>query len=136
MNRRLLPLLLLVLGAAAPAAFAADVYKWTDEKGVVHYGDTPPEGSDATRVALREIRPAQEDPAPAAATPKPEEKPVAPTNQSNCDIARRNLETLVKAPRVEMDSDGDGKPEPLSDEQRAAEQARNEDLVRIYCGGE
>ena len=134
MNRRsCLLLLLLALSAASPAWAAGEVYKWTDEKGVVHYGDAPPEGSAATKVAVREIRAADEPAAPAEAA-KPEEKPAAPTAQSNCDIAKRNLETLVKAPRVEMDNDGDGKPEPLSDEQRAAEQSRNEDLVRIYCG--
>ena len=136
MNRRChLPLLLLALTAASPVWAAGEVYKWTDEKGVVHYGDAPPEGSAATKVAVREIRAAEEPAAPSEEA-KPAEKPAAPTAQSNCEIAKRNLETLVKAPRVEMDGDGDGEPEPLTDEQRAAEQTRNEDLVRIYCGAE
>jgi len=28
--------------AAAPAAAGADVYKWTDERGVASYGERPP----------------------------------------------------------------------------------------------
>lgn len=32
---------LVALAVALPAAFATDIYKWTDENGVVHFGDTP-----------------------------------------------------------------------------------------------
>lgn len=37
------------------AAIATDVFSWTDEKGVVHYGDEPPEQSQAHRVHLPEL---------------------------------------------------------------------------------
>ncbi|HXC41265.1 MAG TPA: DUF4124 domain-containing protein [Burkholderiales bacterium] len=36
-------LVLLALCAVAGAAAAADVYRWVDEKGKVHYGDTVPD---------------------------------------------------------------------------------------------
>lgn len=39
----------LVLLAAAPGAFA-QVYKWRDKAGVVHYGESPPPGVRATPV--------------------------------------------------------------------------------------
>jgi len=36
---------------AAQVAFAADdLYKWVDEKGVVHYSDTPPAGKAAKKL--------------------------------------------------------------------------------------
>lgn len=47
---RLLALIGLLLAAPLPAA--ADVYRWVDEDGVVHYGDEP--RGDAERVELPE----------------------------------------------------------------------------------
>lgn len=119
----------------APAAFAAErVYKWTDEKGVVHYGDQPPEGVESSKVAVKAARgetveePAE--PAPAApAEPRPSPK-------SNCAMVKENLATFDKADEVEMDRDGDGEPEKLDAEARAAERARQEQLVSIYCQDE
>lgn len=140
MNRLVPPALLAAVLCAATAALASgEVYKWTDEKGQVHYSDTPPSGQVHSRVAVRGVRQssasaaaeaAAADADAAAAAPA---KPAAPTPQSNCDIARRNLETFAKSSSVVMDSDGDGKPEPLDEATRAAELARNQDLVRIYC---
>jgi glutaredoxin len=50
-GRHWLPGLLLL--AALPAHFpaAAQVYKWTDAQGTVHYGDTPPPQRAASRLA-------------------------------------------------------------------------------------
>lgn len=39
---RLVPMLLLLVPLAAPAAGKGEVYKWVDDKGVVHYTDKPP----------------------------------------------------------------------------------------------
>ena len=41
-SRTALVAILLPLLAAMPTGLAAQVYKWTDEKGVVNYGDKPP----------------------------------------------------------------------------------------------
>ncbi len=52
---------LLLLGLLLPVALAqAEVYRWVDEKGRVHYGDRPA-GDRAERVELH-TRPAGEDP--------------------------------------------------------------------------
>jgi len=46
MDRRLIILLGSVIGAvSATAAPAAEVHKWTDADGLVHYSDTPPPAS-------------------------------------------------------------------------------------------
>lgn len=48
-------IVLLSLGLAVPAL--ADVYRWTDEDGRVHYGDQPPPGIDGEQVDL-DVQPA------------------------------------------------------------------------------
>jgi hypothetical protein len=74
-------LILVALLALAPAAIA-DVYKWVDRNGSVHYGDTPPANARSRSVDLRYARSAtttevnsccvaKED------TPKPAEQPVS-----------------------------------------------------------
>ncbi|MCG5494298.1 MULTISPECIES: DUF4124 domain-containing protein [Ectothiorhodospira] len=50
MNARLTTLLLL-LTLAAPAM--AEVYRWTDDQGNTVFGDTPPDGVDATPMNVR-----------------------------------------------------------------------------------
>jgi hypothetical protein len=85
--------------AAAPAA--ADVYKWIDREGKVHYGDTPPPNSAARPVDVRKEplvsvpgatqpgesavkqqgptdSPARKAPEPAPAAPAPEAAAPAP----------------------------------------------------------
>lgn len=52
---------LALLAAALPLAVAAQVYRWVDEKGVVHYTQTPPPGFDAKKL--------DEAPPPPANTP-------------------------------------------------------------------
>lgn len=47
MRALLAPMLILATAAAA------DVYKWTDERGKTHYGDRPPEEAQAQRVEIR-----------------------------------------------------------------------------------
>ena len=71
---------LLVLVIAAPCASAQAVHKWTDSKGVVHYGDRAPSGIATEQVELEPpppeegvvhsrapAQPAPVEPAPAAA---------------------------------------------------------------------
>lgn len=41
---------LLILGLAAPVV-NAQIYKWTDEQGHVHYGERPPAGQATTQIA-------------------------------------------------------------------------------------
>lgn len=58
-------------------AGAAMVYRWVDEKGVVHFGDAPPAGSrDYTSKTLPDAPPAPE-PMPADAAAKAEALPPA-----------------------------------------------------------
>jgi hypothetical protein len=50
--RHVLALALVAAAALAGPAHAVDVYKWTDSKGVVHYGDRPASGAAASTVRV------------------------------------------------------------------------------------
>ena len=125
---RVTPLLgagLLVALVAAPA-LAGEVYKWKDAKGVTHYSDAPPAGSN---YESREIR---HRPGMPAAGEAGAEKPA---ENSQCTIARSNLETLAGDGPVGVDSDGDGKPDSNMDaEQRANQRALAEAAISANCG--
>jgi hypothetical protein len=78
------PLIVLLLALAAGTAFAAQTYKWVDEKGVTTYGEKPPPGRAATAVdttpsgGVDGLVPRQErSDAPRQARPEPAPQPVA-----------------------------------------------------------
>lgn len=77
-----------LLGLATASAVAGTVYKWVDEKGVVHYSDQP--HPDAQTV---EVKSAQTYSAPAAtqSTPAPasqDQKPANSETYSRCELYR------------------------------------------------
>ena len=49
---KLINAIALAAAAACAGAHAVDVYKWTDGKGVVYYGDRPASGAAATTVSV------------------------------------------------------------------------------------
>jgi hypothetical protein len=49
---KLTPALALVAATLCGSAHAVDVYKWTDSKGVVHYGDHPASGVAASTLSV------------------------------------------------------------------------------------
>ncbi len=129
------------LAALAIAAFlagqaqaASEVYKWTDANGVVHYTDFPPSGNVYEKLNMggAGARTATALPEPEAPVEAP--KPVVTTTQSNCQVARKNVETFANSASIRMDRDGDGEAEELDDVQRAAELSRNQELAKLYCG--
>lgn len=111
------------------AASASEVYRWTDERGVVHYSDTPPEDDKFERVNVRtgaaNREPEPEDTADADATAAPD-----PATKA-CDDARRNLIALRST--LEVAAEFDGETRVLSPEERQDQIERNEQLVAIHC---
>jgi hypothetical protein len=135
---------LLVSGAEA-----STVYKWTDDKGVVQYTDSPPEGRQFVRMQIGGAGARSDDAAgdegegaePAegeAAEGEPAEGP-SPAEQrlqtmkANCATARDNLRTLERFEVVTIDVDGDGKAETLDAAGREKAIADNKELVRQFC---
>ena len=111
---------LFVLVLASTAAQASGIYQWKDAKGVTHYTDTPPPGSEYKQRNIYQPDAGQ----PAA---KPAEDPT-------CATARNNLAILNSQQNVQLDSDGDGKPDKtLSDSDRANQLALAQATLNISC---
>lgn len=62
--------------ALAPAA-TAEVYKWVDNNGKVHYGDTPPANARATPVNMKSSAPSRAEQVPATAEAEQAPQPPA-----------------------------------------------------------
>lgn len=107
--------------ALAPATVAAQtVYKWKDAKGVTHYSERPPTAGRYT------AQDGKRDPVAATKTEAKADQAAKP--DPRCNSARNNLATLQGKAAVQIDTDGDGKPDrTLSDADRAnqAELARS-----------
>lgn len=130
----------LALLALAGTAAAEKFYKWKDAEGTWHYTTTPP--PDGAQGAALDVDPnarasqprmeAEPAPADAAATEAVPADAVAKRRQA-CDKARAHLATLIENPFIEMDRDGDGTPEMLSESQQAEEVKRTQSLVEGFC---
>lgn len=129
---------------------AAEVYKWTDAKGVVHYGSQPPADVQAERQKVRGAGEPTPVPATTDAPADPGTQPadgasaartaqaenarrLADYERQRCDYARRQLAESQKrrAPRV-REVRGSEQRTKLIGEQRA-EQAQHQADVASYC---
>ncbi|MET1163100.1 MAG: DUF4124 domain-containing protein [Pseudoxanthomonas sp.] len=117
-------LTLLVLTGVCTTALASKIYQWKDAKGVTHFSDSPPPGGQAKDRRIDN----RGEPVPGvAATSKSVENP-------SCTTAKRNLEVLANKAPVQLDSDGDGKPDKtLSEDDRSAQRSLGEAAVKAYC---
>jgi hypothetical protein len=101
------------------------VYKWKDARGVTHYSEKPPaSGNYSTREAVPDPM-AQAEPS-AGSGSQDQADP-------RCTTARNNLATLQGGNAVQMDSDGDGKPDKtLSDAERASQIELARSTLKAY----
>jgi uncharacterized protein DUF4124 len=122
--QRLYPLLALGLltACAAATATAGDVYQWKDARGVTQYSSTPP-ATGAYKVRAMHGDQVQLETAAA----KPAENP-------GCAIARKNMELLQGKSAIQIDSNGDGKPDKtLSDDDRANQMQLAQATLKVNC---
>ena len=104
---------------------AQQVYKWKDANGVTQYGATPPaKGS----YEAREIDHRQ------AAEPAAQAAAQTDTVDPACSTARSNLALLGAKSPLQVDSNGDGKPDKtLTEEDRANQRALMEATIKVRC---
>ncbi|MDX1380213.1 MAG: DUF4124 domain-containing protein [Xanthomonadales bacterium] len=106
-TKAIYPVLLAAMLCAAPAALAQQVYQWTDENGVVHYTDQPPDRADAEVTEVKPLpevgteSPTAADPA-AAESDDAGEETLSPAEQARRERAeareeRRALEAEIAA---------------------------------------
>lgn len=131
-----------VLTAQSDSAYAdTELYRWTDSNGrLVHSDRPPPAGVEYetmnVRVGKTETRPktsvSNQAPAGSSVTPDREELEVIKKNPQICKNARNNVEVLRSAARIRLKSD-DGGYKFLSDEQKAEQIRKAEDLISVHC---
>lgn len=144
--------LALLATALVPLAAAAQIYKWVDEDGVVHYTDQPVQPS-AERVAIRSNRTdiaaaqarlqsavetrdkqtqdylqSRDEKRAAAAQAEADSKQRA----ADCDKARNKLNELIRAQRLyRVDENGDR--QYLSDEEAVSAREAAGKEISEYC---
>jgi len=77
---------ILLFASLIPATLVAEIYKWQDEKGRVHYGERPPADHAEAREISAALPPIHE--IPAATAPKAAERP---SLQTKADDRRETL---------------------------------------------
>lgn len=127
-------LIVLALLMAAPLA-TAQVYKWSDASGTVHYSQSPP----AKGTQFKQMKPDGDvDPTPPATAatiaPKPIDTEVAdtPANRANlCNTLKTSLTALQGTGAVVIQKDG--KQTVLDAAARKDETATAEAKIKQYC---
>lgn len=136
MHRSLIAVALLLL---APLA-TAQVYKWTDASGTVHYSEMPPaQGTKFSKVTttgtvqpLAPPAPAQTSSTAAAPAAAPVQMADTPENRSTmCTSLKSNLAALQGSGPVVMQQNG--KPTALDDAQRKQQTSAAQAQYDQYC---
>lgn len=139
--------LLMLVAAVAPAQ--ADVYRWVDEKGNVHFGDQPTEDTAPEEVKVPKYTPdahtlermenqkrymdARETDREKAAEQKKKDEARAKEYADACEKSRQRLSVLESGTRLYIEKDGER--HYLTDEERVAETKETEAKVKEYCAG-
>ena len=137
--------LLIALLITSPFAALAGLYKWTDEKGNVHYGqakptqykaielDKPPpppaNTPELNKSAAEQIRDARKK---SETTKKANKNKQAPTNAIQCQTAKKNLQVLKSGGRIQHQNQA-GEEVTLSDEEIAGKIAETNKQIGFFC---
>jgi hypothetical protein len=147
--KRSLPIFLLLFSLGSHA----ELNKWVDANGKVHYSDEPP--PENAKVQTMRLPHSQEAPASApparksifeqeadvkkeqkakeeAAQKAAKEQEAAQTKQRNCDQARAQLATLQNSPRITT-YDANGERTIMDDNARQQAISDTQTLVGKYC---
>jgi hypothetical protein len=73
-------ILVFATGLCSVSLTADEIFKWTDENGVVHFGDRPPEGHQAQTINVPEFEPAETSVSPPS--PEDQEIPASDLNEN------------------------------------------------------
>jgi hypothetical protein len=139
----------LIVGACltlASVTAVAEVYKWTDVQGNIHYGDRKPENHASVQLNIRAGKPSNPS---TMAPPRQEAEPTvedqASTDerngnagltmeqrQANCDVARGNLQTIETNNRIRISENGEQR--YLTPEEIESKRLEMQQLAAASCG--
>ena len=118
---------LLLIGSLGVSA--ADLYSWTDERGVVHYTDKPPHGVNAEKVSTKR----------AASLANPLQDPTEETTEAaadpdavRCQSERERLAVLQRGGRIQMEG-RDGTVRDLSEAEIQQEREFSQRAIERFC---
>ncbi|HXS73971.1 MAG TPA: DUF4124 domain-containing protein [Rhodanobacteraceae bacterium] len=152
MSRLLAPAVLAVAALALAASAGAQVYKWKDASGIVHYSDAPPtNGTNYQKVRLSSntATPVSATPVTAAsaaagavpaagAQPAPASTAKIPDTADNraklCKDLSNNI-TLLDSSQPLTAGDASSPQQNMSDVQRRQELATARAQKQLYCAG-
>jgi len=138
--------------ALGTAAFADDIYKWTDEDGNIHYGDRPSGAESEERLqfsynrtdnsalqarvqtqrdATSSRRQARED-AKSDKQTAADDRAAAEEKQAQCQSYRAQLKTMLESPRVYREGES-GERNYLDEAARAEARSKAEELIKETC---
>ncbi len=100
--RRLLVILLLVTGLAGVAG-AAEVYRWVDDSGQVHYSDRPREGAERVNIGTAQAIETRVPERPGKAARKTEGEEEAPFRYRKLEIVKPAQEEVLWNIEGELD---------------------------------
>lgn len=133
--------LLLAALCAATLPAHADVYRWVDANGKVHYSDTPPpEGAQKTQI--KSGRDSQPSPAQQAKSANPADTAQKPADagaaqaqlqQKQCELARATLQAYQSDATL-VRKDADGNKHVLTADEKAKEIDKAKQQVKAACG--
>ena len=132
-------LLAMTLGLTLAAPAMADIYRWTDDDGQVHFGENPPPGVDAEQLdSPAAPAPSDSEPAPEAGQTDDTEEAAAPDDAPDpalagmCDDVRQNAEVYAdeSVRRVQRE---DGEVEVLTPEEREQRLEEAEAFLDEHC---
>jgi hypothetical protein len=131
-ERSLMRVLVLLLMISFPLLCNAEVYKWRDKDGNIHYSDTQPPTQTVQHKIVKNKTAKALTPEQQAAKDKADK---AAAKTAACDGAKKNVATIsdAKNTKITMDLNGDGKPEDITPEQRAAQTEVMKAAVTINC---
>ncbi len=135
MNYRYIGFLLLVF---SKISFAEEiiVYRWVDEKSIVHFSQHQPPHNNYTELTMAAISSKlnSSSAASALAVEKAQEQARTKSEDYNekCETAKSNLSTLTEFQKVQY-TDRHGEVQVLSDDEKELQLGINTKQVEVYC---
>lgn len=148
MTRKNLMLALLI--AVAPGiTMSASVYKWTDDKGVTHFGDRQPVGADSETINVRSgtsSGSANSRPSPQQRLDELQEQQKESARQAqetaveaarrkqreaNCETAKTNLKIISTTARIRVEENGEQR--YLTPDEIAEQKKKYEEIADSNC---
>ncbi|WP_137225702.1 DUF4124 domain-containing protein [Shewanella sp. MEBiC00475] len=131
--------------AFSTCLFAATIYTWVDEKGVVHYSQQQPQNVDANKIYSEDMEPSKIG----THTPQKKssvkveselEKSAKIINQKDkqqakdiCESAKHSLNVLKTHSKLSQQNKESGETVTMTEEQRQAAINENTDRIRLFC---